>query len=148
MVEKFEFEAHIDRLDRSKVLLKRLMAVEPKGGVNLSGTVELTHFRLDDLGAEHIGLDESDAKPLSAIGGDGLGAGVAGQIPLGALGELVEVFNERYSGHLGDADALKVFEEVRDTVVDGNDDLAAQASANSKDDFIYEAYREDDTASP
>jgi len=120
----------------SKVLLKRLMAVEPKGGVNLSGTVELTHFRLDDLGAEHIGLDESDAKPLSAIGGDGMGAGGAGQIPLGALGELVQVFNQRHSGDLGDADALKVFEEVRATVVDGNDDLAAQASANSKDDFV------------
>jgi len=46
------------------------------------------------------------------------------------------VFNQRHSGDLGDADALKVFEEVRATVVDGNDDLAAQASANSKDDFV------------
>ncbi len=57
------------------MLLKRLLAVEPKGGVNLSGTVELTHFRLDEVGTEHIGLEEEDAKPLSAIGGDGTGGG-------------------------------------------------------------------------
>lgn len=46
------------------------------------------------------------------------------------------MLNERYSGDLGDADALKVFEDVRDTVVESNEDLAAQASANSKDDFV------------
>ncbi|MGI8512539.1 MAG: hypothetical protein ACR2NH_07905 [Solirubrobacteraceae bacterium] len=57
------------------MLLKRLLAVEPKGGVNLSGTVELSHFRLDEVGTEHIGLEEEDAKPLSAIGGDGTAEG-------------------------------------------------------------------------
>jgi type I restriction enzyme R subunit len=120
----------------SKVLLKRLMAVEPKGGVNLSGTVELTHFRLDEVDTEHIGLEEADAKPLSAIGGDGTGGAGPGQIPLGALSELVEVFNDRYGEGLGDGDALRVLEEVRDTVRDGNADLAAQAGANSREDFV------------
>jgi len=88
------------------------------------------------VGTEHIGLEEADAKPLSAIGGDGTGGAGPGQIPLGALSELVEVFNDRYGEGLGDGDALKVLEEVRDTVRDGNADLAAQAGANSREDFV------------
>lgn len=120
----------------SKVLLKRLMSVDPAGGVNLSGTVELTHFRLDDLGAEHIGLKEEDAKPLSAIGGDGTGGGGGGQISLGELGELVEVFNDRYGQGLGDGDALKVVNDVLDSVREQHEELESQAAANSRDDFI------------
>ena len=36
----------------SRVLLKRLLSVRPDGGVNLSGIVELTHFRLEEIGTE------------------------------------------------------------------------------------------------
>ncbi len=121
----------------SKVLLKRLLAEKPSGGMNLSGTVQLTHFRLEQLGAEAIGLSEEDAHPLAAIGGDGTGGGAGpGQIPLGALGELVEVFNGRYGEQLGDADALRVLEEVRETVKDEHAGLGAQAGANSREDFV------------
>jgi len=120
----------------SKVLLKRLLSRAPDGGVNLSGAVELTHFRLDRVGTEHIGLSEDDARPLGAIGGDGTGGAAEGQIPLGPLAELVEVFNERYGGELGDADALRVLSDVRDSVREGNDALAAQAEANSREDFV------------
>ena len=120
----------------SKVLLKRLLSRAPDGGVNLSGAVELTHFRLERVGTEHIGLSEDDAKPLSGISGDGTGGGAPGQIPLGPLAELVEVFNERYGGELGDADALRVLSDVRDSVREGNGDLPAQAEANSREDFV------------
>ncbi len=59
--------------------------------------------------------------------GDGTGAGHApGQIPLGALGELVGVFNDRYGEGLGETDALRVMEDVRDTVRDENGDLEAR----------------------
>ncbi len=120
----------------SRVLLKRLLSVRPDGGVNLSGTVELTHFRLDEIGTEHIALSEEDAKPLSAIRGDGGGAHGTGQIPLGELGALVEVFNERYGTELGPADALKVLEDVRESIVTNHDDLAAQVHANTREDFV------------
>jgi type I restriction enzyme R subunit len=120
----------------SKVLLKRLLAIAPSGGVNLAGSVALTHFRLDELGADRIELKEEEAKPVSAITGDGRGGAGPGQIPLGPLGELVEVFNERYGEALGSADALRVVEEVRDVVEADNAALQAQARANSREDFV------------
>jgi len=129
--------AHIEVLFQfARVLLKRLQSIRPEGGVNLSGTVELTHFRLEDLGAESIALSEDEANALSAIGGDGTGGAGAGQIPLGGLAELVETFNARYGAELGDADALKVLEDVRDNVRATHADLEAQVEANSREDFV------------
>ena len=58
--------------------------------------------------------------------------------PSGLLGELVELFNERYGAELGEVDALKVMTDVRDSVRDENPDLADQAEANSRDDFVRE----------
>ena len=49
---------------------------------------------------------------------------------------MVEVFNERYGTGLGPTDALKVLEDVRESVVTNNDDLAAQVQANSREDFV------------
>jgi hypothetical protein len=54
------------------------------------------------------------------------------------LGELVDLFNERYGAELGEVDALKVMTNVRDSVRDENPDLADQAEANSRDDFVRE----------
>jgi type I restriction enzyme, R subunit len=122
----------------SKVLLARLRGETADGGVDLSGTVELTHYRLSELDTESISLGD-DAKPLSAITGDGTGAGGgSGQIPMSQLGELVELFNERYGVELGDADALKVVTDVRDAVRNTNPQLADQATANSREDFVVE----------
>ncbi len=120
----------------AKILLARVRGETADGGVDLSGTVELTHYRLSELGTEAIDLT-GEASPLSAITGDGTGtAGGAGQIAMSVLGELVELFNERYGGELGDADALKVVTDVRDAVRDTNPQLADQATANSRDDFV------------
>jgi type I restriction enzyme R subunit len=121
----------------SRVLLRRLQSGAPDGGVNLSGTVELTHFRLDEIGTEWIGLDEDDAMPLSAIGGDGTGRRTVVDIPLGPLGELVELFNSRYGRELGPTDALQVFSDVRDNVIgQQGEQLRSQALANDRDDFV------------
>ncbi len=122
----------------SKVLLARLRSEIPDGGIDLSGTVTLTHYRLTALGDESIELGR-DAKPLKAITGDGTGAGGGGgQISMGELGQLVELFNERYGAELGPDDALAVVTALRDTVHDANPELAEQAQANARDDFITE----------
>ena len=122
----------------SKLLLARLRGETADGGVDMSGTVELTHYRLSALAVEAITLGD-DAKPLSAITGDGTGAGGgSAQIPMSKLGELVELFNERYGAELGDTDALKVVSDVRDAVRDTNPQLVDQATANSREDFVAE----------
>jgi len=123
----------------SKVLLGRLRSDTADGGVDLSGAVVLTHYRLAALGQEAIALDASEANPLAAITGDGTGSTkTPGEIPMSKLGELVDLFNERYGADLGDSDALKVVTDVRDAVRDANPELSDQALANSRDDFVSE----------
>ena len=121
----------------SKVLLRRLQSDKPQGGVDLAGQIVLTHYRIAEADAEAITLGDDDVQPLTAITGDGTGGG-AGEIPMSLLGELVELFNERYGAELGEVDALKVMTDVRDSVRDENPDLADQAEANSRDDFVRE----------
>jgi hypothetical protein len=122
----------------SKVLLARLRSDVADGGVDLSGTVTLTHYRLSSLDEASIDLT-GDAKPLAAITGDGTGSSASqGEIPMSLLGELVELFNEQYGADLDDADALKVVTDVRDAVRETNPELADQARANSRDDFVVE----------
>ena len=122
----------------SKVLGARLRGESADGCVDISGTVELTHYRLSELGTEAINLG-GEARPLSAITGDGSGpAGGSGQISMSMLVELVELFNERYGAELEDADALKVVTDVRDAVRDTNPQLGDQANANSREDFVAE----------
>jgi type I restriction enzyme R subunit len=119
----------------SKILLARLQSEIVDGGVDLSGTVTLTHYRLSALDEDSIQLG-GDAKPLKAITGDGGNHGTVAPISMGELGQLVEVFNNRYGAELGPDDALAVVTAVRDTVHKANPELAEQAQANSRGDFI------------
>jgi type I restriction enzyme, R subunit len=97
----------------------------------------LTHYRIAEADADAITLGGDDVQPLIAITGDGTGGG-AGEIPMSLLGELVDLFNERYGAELGEVGALKVMTDVRDNVREENPDLADQAEANSRDDFVRE----------
>ena len=122
-----------------KVLLARLRSETADGGVDLSGAVVLSHYRLTELDEEAIGLERSDAKPLRAITGDGTGSGTSqGEIPMAKLGELVELFNSRYGAELGDTDALRVVADVRDAVAEGHPELEDQVRANAREDFVTE----------
>jgi type I restriction enzyme, R subunit len=103
----------------SKVLLRRLQSDKPQGGIDLAGQIVLTHYRIAQADADAITLGDDDVQPLTAITGDGTGGG-AGEIPMSLLGELVDLFNERYGAELGDVDALKVMTDVRDSVRDEN----------------------------
>ncbi|MCW2984213.1 MAG: type restriction endonuclease subunit [Conexibacter sp.] len=122
----------------SKVLMKRLASDAPDGGVDLAGQVVLTHYRLTEVGTEHIALGGDETDPLVAITGDGTGAGGKGEIPMSLLGELVELFNQRYGEDLGDVDMLKVATDVKESISDANPALAEQAANNTREDFVRE----------
>lgn len=96
----------------------------------------LTHYRLEEVGTETITLGDDETRPLTAITGDGTGAGGQGEIPMGLLGELVELFNQRYGEELGDTDMLKVASDVRDMIRESQPALAEQAANNSREDFV------------
>lgn len=117
----------------SKVLIGRLASEAPEGG--LSVAVELTHYRLQEVGTTSLTLGEDEVEPLTAIRGDGEGGGRGqGQLPMGILAEVVESFNERYDADLTEADVLKPLEHILDRVV-ATEGLREEAQHNERDDF-------------
>ncbi|MDQ3608334.1 MAG: hypothetical protein M3459_05465, partial [Actinomycetota bacterium] len=86
-----------------------------------------------DLG---LGGGES-AEPLTSISGDGTGPGSGGEVPMGLLGELVEMFNERFGAELSDADAVRPVAHLIDKAAEigEGEGLRAQAVGNSFADF-------------
>jgi type I restriction enzyme R subunit len=127
-----------ERLYRFSHLLRDRFDSTPDGGaVNLAGQIDLTHFRLEELGTETISLGGDEPDPLSAIRGDGTGSAIAPKdVPMGLLGELVELFNERFGADLTDADALRPLLQVGDVIAEENPHLRDQALSNSEEDFV------------
>jgi type I restriction enzyme R subunit len=127
-----------ERLYRFSHLLRDRFDSAPDGGaVNLAGQIDLTHFRLEELGTENISLRGDEPDPLSAIRGNGTGSAIAPKdVPMGLLGELVELFNERFGADLTDADALRPLLQVGDVIAEENPHFRDQALSNSEEDFV------------
>ena len=84
-------------------------------------------------GVKLLGLEEPE--PLTAIRGDGTGKqGDQTELPMGLLGELVELFNERFGAELSDADAVPPLQQIVEKVAE-DPDLRDQALANDFDEF-------------
>ena len=156
--ERFEFRSDLDRFVRFYKFLSQVvpyLAVEheklfqfarflalrlqsrAEGGVSVADSIELTHYRLIEGETRDLGLGEGDVAPLESIGGDGTGRGSGGEVPMGLLGELVEMFNERFGVDLSDADALRPVQDLIDKAAELGEaeGLRAQAIGNSFDDF-------------
>jgi type I restriction enzyme R subunit len=85
-----------------------------------------------------LGLgDGASADPLTSITGDGTGAGSGIDVPMGLLGELVEMFNGRFGADLSDADAIRPVQHLIDKAAEIGEDegLRAQAIGNTFEDF-------------
>lgn len=119
----------------ARFLALRLASGASDGGVSLGDRVTLTHYRPEEVGTEHLRLGDDEPVPLTAITGDGTGSPRGGDLPMGLLGELVELFNERFGSELTDADAVRPIEHIIDKVAEQNDGLRDQAVANDFDDF-------------
>jgi type I restriction enzyme R subunit len=109
---------------------------ERRVGGGLSVDVSLTHYRLTELATQRLTLGGEDVQPGSAIGGDGTGRG-AGEIPMSLLGELVELFNQRFGESLSDADAVHPAQALIDHIDrEQSVTLRQQATSNDFDDFV------------
>jgi type I restriction enzyme R subunit len=108
-----------------------------EGGVSVADSIELTHYRLVEGETRDLGLGEGDVDPLTSISGDGTGRGKGGDVPMGLLGELVEMFNERFGAGLSDADAIRPVQDLIDKVAEIGEaqGLRAQAIGNTFEDF-------------
>ena len=108
-----------------------------EGGVSVADSIELTHYRLIEGEMRDLGLGAPEAIPLGSISGDGTGRGSGGEVPMGLLGELVEMFNDRFGVDLSDADAVRPVQDLIDKAAELGEveGLRAQALGNSFEDF-------------
>jgi hypothetical protein len=108
-----------------------------EGGVSVADSIELTHYRLVEGATENLRLSGGDAEPLVSISGDATGRGAGGDVPMGLLGELVEMFNDRIGAELSDSDAIRPVQHLIDKAAEIGEDegLHAQAIGNSFEDF-------------
>ena len=109
---------------------------ERRVGGGLSVDVSLTHYRLSEIATERISLGQEHVQPGSAIGGDGTGRR-GGEIPMTLLGELVELFNQRFGESLTDADAVHPAQALIDHIDrEEASTLRQQAASNDFEDFV------------
>jgi type I restriction enzyme, R subunit len=115
-----------------KFLLRWLKTENQNEQIDLS-VVELTHYRLQDLGKRQVQLDEEGEggklKPLTSIG-----TGTPIDPQQARLSELIAQMNSLFEGELSDADLLNYANHVRDKMLE-NEVLAQQAATNSKEQF-------------
>jgi type I restriction enzyme, R subunit len=109
---------------------------ERRVGGGLSIDVSLTHYRLSEITTAQISLGQEEVQPGSAIGGDGTGRG-GGEIPMTLLGELVELFNQRFGESLTDTDAVHPAQALIDHIDrEQASTLRQQAASNDFEDFV------------
>ncbi|HEY4277552.1 MAG TPA: DEAD/DEAH box helicase family protein [Conexibacter sp.] len=118
----------------ARFLALRLRERRVAGG--LSVDLSLTHYRLTEIGTQRIRLGDEAVEPGAAFGGDGTGR-ARDDIPMTLLGELVELFNQRFGETLTDADAIHPAQALIDHIDrEQSETLRHQAISNDFDDFL------------
>ena len=97
-------------------------------------SVELTHYRLQDLGKRQIRLDDKTGGEGKLTPMTDVGTAVPRDRQQASLSEIVEQMNSLFEGELTDADLINYAHHVRDKMLE-SDVLAQQAATNSKEQF-------------
>lgn len=123
-------------LEKQHVFCKHLIPwlKTGKDGKRLDlSAVELTHYRLQDLGKRSLQLKDGDGeyklKPLTE-----LGTATPQDPHLVSLSAIIEQMNELFAGDLSEADLVTYAQHITGKLLE-NDVLAKQAANNSKDQF-------------
>lgn len=130
-------------LEKRSVFYRHLLPLIKEGNsrtlIDLS-EVELTHYRLADLGKHKFSLgersDEDKLKPLTDIG-----SGVPRDPQLAYLSQIIAQMNELFEGDLTEADLLNYAHHIRDKMLE-DETLAQQAATNTKEQFALGDFRQ------
>lgn len=130
------FEYGDTELEKHNVFFKHLQPwlrlENQRQPIDLS-TVELTHYRLQDLGKRQLKLGDGDEEykltPLTD-----LGSAAAHEPQMAPLSEVIHQMNDLFAGELTDADLLTYARHITDKLLE-NDTLSKQAASNNKEQF-------------
>lgn len=96
-------------------------------------TVELTHYRMQDLGKRQLKLGEEGDEYKLAPPTD-IGTAAAHEPDMAQLSQVIAQMNELFAGELTDADLLTYARHITDKLLE-NDTLSKQAAHNNKEQF-------------
>jgi type I restriction enzyme R subunit len=127
-------DAELERLYVYVKALRQLLKDASTGGLDLGNDVVLTHLRLEERGAEDIGLVPGEIHAGKVFVGEG--EGEVAEPVIDTLGAVIDVVNERFGAELDDRDRLEI-EKIKLTLLQ-RDDLKAYALANSLQHYTLE----------
>lgn len=121
-----------------KALAALLRAERLHEAIDLSG-VQLTHYKVSDKGTRDLPLggEPSGLRPVTAAG-----SGQAHDEEKIALSALIAAVNDLFEGELSDADRVAYVDHVVGKLVE-NENLAAQALNNTREQFSLGSFNED-----
>ena len=145
-VRAYEFLAQIfdygdTDLEKRNVFYRHLqpwLKVENAGTPLDLAAVELTHYRLQDLGQRAVKLEEAQEEyKLTPLGE--VGSASPHDPEMAPLAEIIGQMNELFAGDLSDADLLSLARHVTGKLLE-NETLAEQAANNTKEQFAMGDY--------
>ena len=96
--------------------------------------VELTHYRLQDLGAQAIKLVQEDGQAYKLPPITDLGTSEAREPEMALLREIIAQMNDLFAGDLTEADLVTYARHISSKMLE-NEELAMQAAQNSREQF-------------
>lgn len=95
--------------------------------------VELTHYRMNDLGKRRLKLNETDGEYTLSPSAE-IGTAAPHDPEMAPFSEVIAQMNELFAGELTDADLLTYARHITDKMLE-SDTLAKQAATNNKEQF-------------
>ncbi len=97
-------------------------------------SVELTHYRLTDLGKRHIHLAKESGTDYTLAPMTATGTASPHEPEFTFLSQLIAQMNDLFAGELSDADLVHYATHIRDKMLE-DETLARQAATNTKEQF-------------
>lgn len=105
----------------------------------LDSAVRLTHYRLQKLGEQALDLEKGEVVKLKPTSETGTGAGAEDERK--ALREIVQTMNDLFAGNITEDDLVGAAAAWTGRLM-RNEELAAEAKANSEEQFVMGSFQQ------